>query len=207
MKRGGSAHPIYEIVVIGVSAGGFQAIPLLLRSLDSGFPLPVIIVQHEAQDSGGFFSHFLEPHCRLAVKQAEEKETILPGMVYIAPPGYHLLVEQDRSFSLSIDACVNYARPSIDVLFETVIDVYGAGTIGIILTGANSDGAEGLKRIKDAGGRTIVQDPANAEFSFMPRAALAATSADEVLPLDRIGPYLNAIVCDLMWPKKKERIG
>jgi two-component system, chemotaxis family, protein-glutamate methylesterase/glutaminase len=195
MKTENQPNAIYNIVLVGVSAGGFAAIPKLLSMLNADFPLPVVIVQHEAQNAGDYFSHYLGQHCRLPVKQADEKEAILPGTVYIAPPGYHLLVEEERTFSLSIDAPVNYARPSIDVLFETASDVYGATTIGIILTGANSDGAKGLKKIKDAGGLAIVQDPANAEVDFMPRAALAATSVDEVLPLDRIGPCLNALAC------------
>jgi two-component system chemotaxis response regulator CheB len=193
MTRDSGKRRVYEIVLVGVSAGGFKAIPKLLGSLDAPFPLPVVIVQHEAHDAGDFFSLYLNNCCSLTVKQADEKEVIVPGTVYVAPPGYHLLVEEDHTFSLSTDDPVNYARPSIDVLFEAAADVYGRKTIGIILTGANSDGARGLKKIKDAGGLAIVQDPATAETGFMPKAALAMTQVDKVLPLDRIGPYLNEV--------------
>jgi len=190
-KNKGHTH---DIVLVGVSAGGFNALPKLLESLEDKFPLPVVIVQHETADAGDFFSTYLAKHCVLTVKQADEKEAIVPGTVYVAPPGYHLLIEEDRTFSLSTDDPVNYARPSIDVLFETAIDAYGGKIIGIILTGANSDGAKGLKKIKDAGGLAIVQDPATAEMDFMPKAALAATPVDEVLPLDNIGPYLTMVM-------------
>jgi two-component system, chemotaxis family, protein-glutamate methylesterase/glutaminase len=184
------------MVVVGVSAGGFAALPRLLGPLKASFSLPVIIVQHEAPNAGDFLPQYLCRHCRLPVKQADEKESIKGGMVYLAPPGYHLLIEEDRTFALSVDDPVNHARPSIDVLFETAAEVYGEGTIGVILTGANSDGAEGLKRIKAAGGHTVVQEPSTAESAYMPRAALAATVVDTVLPLDQIGPYLNGLAED-----------
>ncbi|MEI6126286.1 MAG: chemotaxis protein CheB [Pseudomonadota bacterium] len=183
----------HEAIVIGVSAGGLAVLRTLLGSLCPGFSLPVIIVQHEARDAGDFLPRYLNEHCAVRVKQAEEKERILPGTVYLAPPGYHLLVEYDTTFSLSLDEPVNYARPSIDVLFETAAEVYGPGLVGVVLTGANTDGAAGLKKIKDAGGLAIVQDPETAEVGSMPRAAIRATAVDHVLPLERIGPLLNEL--------------
>jgi two-component system, chemotaxis family, protein-glutamate methylesterase/glutaminase len=183
----------FDIVLIGVSAGGFNALPKLLGSLGGSFSLPVVIVQHEAADAGDFFVRYLARGCALTVKQADEKEQIVSGTVYVAPPGYHLLIEEDRTFSLSMDAPVNYARPSIDVMFETAVETYGNRAIGIILTGANSDGAKGLKKLKDAGGLAIVQDPESAETSFMPKAAIAATEPDEIMDLEKIGPYLIAV--------------
>ena len=125
------------------------------------------------------------------MKQADEKECILPGVIYLAPPGYHLMIEEDKTFSLSVDSPVNFARPSIDVLFETEADAYGARLVGVILTGANSDGSRGLKKIKDSGGLVLVQDPESAEAATMPRAAVEGTEVDYVLPLEEIGPFLN----------------
>ncbi len=183
----------HECIVIGVSAGGMEALQKVLTVLDAGFSLPVVIVQHEAATSGGFLAHFLAGKCALPAKQAEDKEKLVPGTIYVAPPDYHLLIENDRTLALSIDAPVNYARPSIDVLFETAADAYGRALAGVILTGASVDGSRGLKKIKDAGGLTIVQDPQTAEASYMPRAALAAVEVDYVLKLEEIGHFLSAL--------------
>jgi two-component system chemotaxis response regulator CheB len=124
---------------------------------------------------------------------AEDKEDLLPGVAYIAPPGYHLLIEAG-SVALSVDPPVSHARPSIDVLFESAADVYGPGAVGVVLTGTGQDGAAGLARIKQRGGRTVVQDPTTATRSAMPRAAMASTIVDWILPLDMIGPRLVEIV-------------
>jgi two-component system chemotaxis response regulator CheB len=124
------------------------------------------------------------------VKEAEEKETAVPGTVYVAPANYHLLLEDDRTFSLTLESRVRFARPSIDVLFESAADVYGSRLIGIILTGANDDGSRGLAAIKKRGGLAVVQDPTGAEVDTMPRAALRAAEVDFVLPLVAIGPFL-----------------
>lgn len=175
---------------MGVSLGGMGALNCILPYLPSDFALPVIIVQHTRSTSDNFLAHCLNEKCNLKVKEADEKENILRGVIYIAPPNYHLMVENDRTFSLSIDEPVNYARPSIDVLFETAADVYGINLIGLILTGANADGSQGLKRIKGAGGLAIVQDPRRAEADTMPRAAIMAADVDYVLPLEEIGPFL-----------------
>ncbi|MDM8558726.1 chemotaxis protein CheB [Candidatus Parabeggiatoa sp. HSG14] len=184
----------FEAVVIGSSAGGIKALTAVLTALPKEFPLPIIIVQHLHPDSDSYLAQILGAKCELKVKQADEKETIAEGVIYIAPPNYHLLVEEDRSFSLSIEGSVNFARPSVDVLFETAIYAYRNKIIGIILTGANNDGHQGVKRIKQMGGYVIVQDPATAEADAMPRAAIAATKVDKILPLEQIGPYLLQLV-------------
>jgi two-component system chemotaxis response regulator CheB len=180
----------YEAVVLGVSSGGMEALSTLLPRLPEHFPLPIIVVQHLHPHSDDFLPRYLDEKCRLAVKQAEEKEPVIPGTVYIAPSNYHLLIEQDRTFSLSTAERINYARPSVDVLFETAADAYGAGLIGVILTGANNDGGHGLQCIKACGGLAIVQDPATAEADAMPRAAIAAAQVDYVLSLHEIGDLL-----------------
>jgi len=184
----------FEAVVIGSSAGGIKALSMVLAALPREFPLPIIIVQHLHPHSDSYLAHILGSKCELNVKQADEKETINKGVVYLAPPNYHLLIEEDRSFSLSIDKPVTYARPSVDVLFETAIYAYQDKLIAIILTGANNDGSQGVKKIKQIGGYIIVQDPATAEADAMPKAAIAATKVDNILPIEQIGPYLLHLV-------------
>lgn len=179
-----------EAIVTGVSAGGMEALKLVLTPLPVNFRLPIIIVQHMHPYSENYLVDFLNARCRLAVKEAEEKERIEPGRIYIAPPNYHLLIEHDRTFSLSVSEKVNHARPSIDVTFETAASVYGSRLVGVVLTGANNDGSRGLQRIKQRGGYAIVQDPQTAEVDSMPRAALAATPVDRILPLEKIGTIL-----------------
>jgi len=182
----------YQAIVIGVSAGGLAALSKLFGCLPAGFELPVIIVQHvHAKAIRQRFTHFNDK-CPLTIKEAEDKETIQPGFVYFAPPDYHLLVEREETFSLSIDARVNYSRPSIDVLFESAAFVWSSGLIGILLTGANNDGAKGMHWIKEYGGLTIVQDPLTAEYPVMPKAAIDAGAADKILPIEDIGELLRA---------------
>lgn len=183
----------YEAIVIGVSAGGLNALTTILPQLPKNFPLPVIIVQHRRDDLDGFLSNFLNDLSNVTVKEVEERERIRPGYVYIASPNYHLLVEENKTLSLSIDSPINYARPSIDVLFESAIHVYHERLIGIILTGANSDGCLGLKKIKEVGGLTIVQDPASAESKYMPLEAIRVTNVDHILNLQEIGEFLSKV--------------
>lgn len=180
----------YEIVVIGTSLGGLRALEIVLSGLGKEFPLPVTVVQHREKDSGERLCELLQSHCALRVGQAEDKEEIIPGRVHLAPPDYHLLVEDGR-FALSTDEPVNHARPSVDVLFESVADVYGERVVGVILTGSGKDGAQGSARIKERGGFVIVQDPATAESRAMPEAAMAAAEVDMVLPLSEIGSLLS----------------
>ncbi|MCD1258421.1 chemotaxis protein CheB [Paenibacillus athensensis] len=184
----------YEAVVIGVSAGGLRALGTLLGALPAAYPLPVAVVQHMHAGSDGFLAEYLNERCALTVKEAVDKEALLPGRAYLAPAGYHLLIEEDRSFGLSVDARVNYSRPSIDVLFESAARVYEQRCIGVVLTGANRDGSAGLQAIKRCGGLGIVQEPASAEFDTMPRAAIAAGPVDHILPLAEIGALLRALV-------------
>jgi two-component system, chemotaxis family, protein-glutamate methylesterase/glutaminase len=181
---------MYEAIVIGVSAGGLRALKTLLSFLPSDFSLPVIVVQHIGESSDGYWIEELNKVCALYVKEADEKEKIAKGNVYTAPPGYHLLVETDHTFSFSVDERVNYARPSVDVLFESAARAYKNKLIGIILTGSNKDGAAGMKKIKEQGGIAIVQNPITAESPEMPRAAIMATGVDYILSLEKITEVL-----------------
>lgn len=177
----------FEVIVIGVSWGGMKALQTILPLLPGNFSIPVVVVQHLGAYSGTEWIDILDGMCTVRVKEADEKEPVERG-VYIAPANYHLLIENDKTFSLSLEERVNHARPSIDVLFECAADVYGKKAIGIILTGLNNDGAQGLKYIKDAGGTVIVQDPATAETGEMPIAAMAATNVDYVVRLEELVP-------------------
>jgi two-component system chemotaxis response regulator CheB len=180
----------YAAVVVGVSAGGIEALKVLLPALPASFSLPIAIVQHRDLHSSGFLAAFLNSMSRIAVSEAEDKEPFCAGHAYLAPAGYHLLIESDCSLSLSVDPRVNYSCPSIDVLFESAADVFAESLIGIVLTGANADGAQGLKAIKAHGGLAVVQDPQTASAMAMPRAALEATPVDYVVDLVRIAPLL-----------------
>lgn len=180
----------YEAIVIGASAGGLDALKAILPALPASFPLSIAIVQHIGERSDNFMAEYLNQTSKIVVREAEDKEPLCPGTAYLAPPGYHLLIEPDRSFSLSVDARVNYACPSIDVLFESAAEVFRQALVGIVLTGANADGAHGLKVIKERGGLAIVQNPETAESPAMPRAALAAAKADYVADLGHIAPLL-----------------
>lgn len=184
----------YQAVVIGSSTGGMDALRIILEVLPKNFSVPILIAQHISPHSDNYLAKFLDNACKLSVKEAEEKESVIPGYVYLAPPNYHLLVEKDRSISLSVEARVSYARPSIDVLFESAAEAYNRDLIGIVLTGANSDGSIGLKRIKEFRGLTIVQDPVTARADAMPRAAIRTTKVDHITPLVEIGQLLNRII-------------
>ena len=183
----------YELVVVGTSLGGFDALKLLLGGLPTSFPLPLAVVQHQGPSSGGELAALLQRYTALAVADAEDKDALLPGRVYLAPIGYHLLVEPG-SVALSTEGPVWYARPSIDVLFESAADAYGAGVVAVVLTGASRDGAEGLARVKRRGGLAIVQDPATASSRMLPDAALARTSVNWTVPLPEIAPLLCTLV-------------
>ncbi len=183
----------YKAIVIGSSAGGLTALRTLLTMLDKEFKIPIIIVQHTSPSSDNYITTYLNDQCELEVKEADEKETIKNGYVYFAPPNFHLLVEENLTLSLSIDERVNYARPSVDVLFDTAADTYREKLIGIVLTGANNDGSKGLNKIKEYGGLTIVQDPKTAEVDSMPLAAIKATKVDHILSLRKIGELLISL--------------
>lgn len=183
----------YEAIVVGTSAGGLEALQRLLSPLPADFALPVMVVQHRLPTLNDFLTQTLNQACALTVKEADEKEPITPGMVYLAPANYHLLVERDKTFSISIDAKVNYSRPSIDVLFETASDAYVSKLIGIILTGANRDGTLGLKKIKTRGGLTMAQNPSTAEVEMMPRSAIEASVIDKILTLEGMSLFLTRL--------------
>ena len=180
----------YEAVVIGVSTGGLRALETIMPLLLPKYSLAVLVVQHRSKTSGEFLYNFLDGLCALNVLEAEEKTAVTAGNIYFAPAGYHLQVEMDKSLSLSVDPPVNFSRPSVDVLFETAAEAYGDKLVGVVLTGANADGAKGLARIQELGGVTIIQDPAGAEAAQMPEAAIAAVGGDFVLPLNEIGKLL-----------------
>jgi two-component system chemotaxis response regulator CheB len=182
-----------KVVVVGTSMGGMRALEVVLRGLMADFPLPIAIVQHRGADWDGQQSQLtrlLQLHCVLPVIEASDKDLVIGGRVYLAPPDYHLLVDEGR-FALSVDDRVYYARPSIDVLFESAADSYREGVLGVIMTGASGDGAFGAGCIKRRGGTVIAQDPTTAESPVMPQAAISAGVVDRVLPLGEIAPYLN----------------
>lgn len=179
-----------RVIVIGISWGGMQALKTLLPMLPADFDIPIIIVQHMGTGSGNEWIDILDRMCLLKVKEADEKEKIKAGIVYIAAANYHLLIEKDYTFSLSCEERVNFARPSIDVLFECAAEVYKNNAVGIILTGLNVDGARGLLSIKEGGGIAIVQDPVTAQASEMPFAAIQLAKPQYIVPLDGIVPLL-----------------
>jgi len=183
----------FELVVVGTSLGGLEALHVLLTALPKNFPASMAVVQHRHKSAENTLSFFLQQHSALPLKEPEDKEVIVPGYVYLAPADYHLLVEPG-SFALSTEAPVEYARPSIDVLFESAADAYTKRVIGVILTGSNQDGAQGLAKIKARGGFAVVQEPATAFSRSMPEAAIAATRVDWILPLSEIGPFVVNLV-------------
>ncbi len=163
---------------------------ILFTLLPKKFSIPIIVLQHIGPYSDNRWINILNKKTNVVIKEADEKEKIMPGNVYVSPPNYHLLVESDKTFSFSIDERVNYARPSIDVLFESAAEAYKNKLIGIILTGSNNDGTNGMKRIKECGGLAIAQDPLTAESGYMPASAIAAVKIDHILSLNGISDLL-----------------
>jgi two-component system chemotaxis response regulator CheB len=183
----------FELICVGASWGGLDAVGRLLSDLPSDVDLPVAVAQHRHVTSPpGALADLLHLRIKRPVQDVEDKMPIEPGNVYLAPPDYHLLVQRG-SFALSTDARVQFARPSIDVLFESAAYAYGRGVIGIILTGANEDGAAGLALVKQRGGVAVIQDPRGAARRTMPDAAIAATAADAVLPLEEIANFVYGV--------------
>jgi two-component system chemotaxis response regulator CheB len=180
----------FQAVAMGASAGALDALSTVLGKLPRSFPLPLLIVTHLPPDRDSVLCSLLAAKCQIAVREAEDKEPIVAGAAFIAPPDYHLLVEKDGRLSLSSDEPVQFSRPSIDVLFESAADAYGEALVGIILTGANDDGARGLRAIADAGGVVLVQRVDLAYASAMPRAALAACPTAREMTLEEIATYL-----------------
>ncbi len=182
-----------EAIAIGASAGGIDALPVLLPALPASLAAAVFIVLHLPRERPSLLTEIFRGQCALPVREAEDKDAALPGTIYFAPPDYHLLIETGPRIALSIDAPVHHSRPSIDVLFESAADVYAQRLMGIILTGANEDGSDGFEAIRRAGGMTIAQDPAEALATRMILSALSRGPADLVLPLERIAALLRSL--------------
>ncbi|HEY1697038.1 MAG TPA: chemotaxis protein CheB [Polyangiaceae bacterium] len=184
-----AAAPI-EAIVVGGSSGALEALLVILPALPQAFLVPVAVVVHVPPNRPSALAAVLANQCAIRVKEAEDKEPLVAGTVYIAPPDYHLLIEQDRTVGFSVDAPVQFSRPSIDVLFESAAEAYGAALVGLLLTGGNEDGAAGLARIQQLGGTAVIQSLETARISTMPAAGLRTTKAPHVLPLPEIGPFL-----------------
>ena len=189
-----TARAPVEAVVVGCSAGGLHALHVLLGGMTTDFRPPLVVVCHTGGTRDiGTLCRLLAGSCLLPVAEARERTPADGGSVYVAPAGYHLLIEADRRFALSVDPHVCYVRPAADVLFESAADAYGAGLVGVVLTGANEDGARGLRAVRAHGGRAMVQDPATAEAPTMPGTALALAGADHIVSLEEIALLLNAL--------------
>lgn len=176
----------YEAIVIGASSGGMNALKLITSTLPENFSMPVIVVLHVSPHSNSQWISLLNEKAKLNIKEADEKEQINTGTIYIAPPNYHLLIEKDKTFSLTIDGRVNFARPAIDVLFESAAEVFKNKLIGIVLTGSSNDGTKGIQKIKNNGGLVIIENPETAESPGMPASAINAVNADYILSLENI---------------------
>ena len=185
--------PPYRAVVIGGSAGGVEALSIVLSEFPADFPLPILVVQHlHPSDNGSFVSYVARMVC-LPVLEPCDKERIECGCIYTAPANYHMLVERDGTISLSVDERVNWSRPSIDVLFESAALAWGGAVVAVILSGANSDGTKGMQALREAGGLTIAQDLATAEYPVMPKSAIDAGVVNEVLSPEGIRRRLIGI--------------
>ena len=175
-----------DAVAIGASAGGVEVLSVLLSALPASCRASFFIVMHIPRERPSLLADVFNARCALPVREAEDKEPVQPGTVYFAPPDYHLLLDRGRVLALSSDEPVHFSRPSIDVLFDSAADIYGERLLGLILTGANQDGAEGLAAVGRAGGRTVVQEPGGAAVPFLPEAALQVGPVDFVLSLAQL---------------------
>jgi two-component system, chemotaxis family, protein-glutamate methylesterase/glutaminase len=184
----------YRVVVIGGSAGSLEVILQIVTALPTHTRASVILVTHRKYDPDSVLLSLLRSRTKLAVKEAEDKDSIQPATIYTAPPDYHLLVENKNTFSLDASEKVHFSRPSIDVTFESVADIFGPSAIGVLLSGANADGAAGLQAIKQAGGFTVAQNPETAEVNFMPQQAINAGAIDAIIDGNEIGNYIRQIL-------------
>ncbi|MEX2231087.1 MAG: chemotaxis protein CheB [Cyclobacteriaceae bacterium] len=192
---------MYQAVVIGGSAGGLHALFVILEELPADYPIPIIVVQHRTNDYSDLFEQVLQYKSKIRIKQADEKEEIRAGVVYVAPPGYHLLVESDETFSLSSDMRVKYSMPSIDVLFESAAQVFNKKLVGIILTGASNDGSAGITAIKNNMGLTIAQHPEEAQFPYMPQSAIDTGAITFIWTVKEIQQFLKELPLKLSHTK------
>lgn len=179
-----------QIVVIGASAGGIPAIQAILSGLPTDFMPPIIIVLHRLKNTDTSLKSVFESYTNIKIKEADDKEYIRPNTIYLAPANYHLLIEDDKRLSLTYSEMVNFSRPAIDITFDCAADVYKYDAVGILLTGANKDGAEGLRAIENVGGKVIVQDPSEAAFKVMPTAGIDACKNPAILFINEIAPHL-----------------
>ncbi|WP_312111279.1 chemotaxis protein CheB [Stenotrophomonas indicatrix] len=176
------SHP--DVVVIGAWAGGVAALQIVLGALPATLPVPVLVVLHLPRDRSSRIADVLAPYCALTLREAEDKQPLQAGTVTFAPPDYHLLVEDTQAIALSMDEPVLFSRPAIDPLFESAAAAFGTGVLAILLTGASSDGSDGVAAVRAAGGQAWLQCPEEAEASMMPASALQHAGADAVLPLE-----------------------
>lgn len=191
MAQNGIAKNISGVVLIGGSAGSLNGVLTLLTELNDALNIAVIIVLHRKPNSENLLVNLLATRTQWTVKEVEEKDELLPKHVYIAPADYHLLIEKNGSFSLDASEKIHFSRPSIDVTFESAAEVLGRSVVGILLSGANTDGTEGMRKIKECGGFCIVQEPGSAEVSIMPRQALNEVVIDKVLPTGQMADFIN----------------
>jgi two-component system, chemotaxis family, protein-glutamate methylesterase/glutaminase len=182
----------FQIIAVGTSLGGFQALKTVLGGLPKDFPLPIGIVQHRSYEDSEPFTPLLARHVNLPVIEVDDKEEIKEGHIYVCPSNYHLMVDGTH-FALSTDAPVLHARPSIDVFFESAAESFREGVVGVLLTGMSKDGTAGLQKIKEAGGYIVVQDPTAAEGHVMPKAAIDSVEVDKILPLEEIARFLTTL--------------
>lgn len=185
--------PAY-LIVVGGSAGSLEAILKILPALKTGLDMAIIIVVHRKPSSDTILVNLLNSRLDMPVKEAEEKEPILRSHIYIVPADYHLLIENDFTISLDVSEKINHSRPSIDVTFESAAAAAGQKLIAVLLSGANADGAEGMRKVKTKGGYCIVQDPRTAEVDYMPRQAINQAEVDKILPAEHIALYINQLL-------------
>jgi len=183
-----------QLILIGGSSGSLQVVMHILNKIPTHYPLAILLIIHRGNLPGSMLTDLLIVKSNLPVKEVEEKEKILPSQLYLAPADYHVLIEKDKTFSLDYSEKMNFSRPSIDVSFISAAAVYGSGMTGILLSGANEDGAEGLKEIKEQGGYTIIQDPEDALVNYMPKRASQKSRIDEVLDTEGIIRYLVSLI-------------
>ena len=185
----------FKAVVLGASAGGINALGYLFSQLGEDFALPVMVTKHVGSKDSRNMLHALARQSSLPIKIAKDKDQIKPGTIYLAPPGYHMLIEQEDIISLNLEAPVAYSRPSIDVLFQSAAIVYGSELMAVVLTGANCDGAEGIRTVKELGGTTIAQSLQSAKLNLMPKSSFDTGCVDQMMPLEEISVYLDQVGC------------
>lgn len=183
----------YRLVVIGGSAGSLDVVLKVLPKLKRGSTISIIIVMHRKNTYDFSLSNLLSTKTNWIVVEADEKQRLMPDCIYLAPADYHLLIENDHTLSLDVSEKVNYSRPSIDVTFESAADIYGSELAVVLLSGANDDGVEGMKKVKAMGGLTIAQDPGTAAVAYMPQHAVDNVVVDYIMAPDEIGDFINKL--------------